>query len=145
MTVANIGGRKAASGFKKWGVRFIVIISIAWTIINWSALTEITDQLENVAIFLVLLAFSEACFIIGAILVAAGTGRVIFAGTGWHPLRWVRAIIQVRNTYQKFVADAPRSRMVRFGFHLNWFGALTTGVFAAAGIILVLPSMTAKE
>lgn len=137
MTATSVGSRKTV--FKKWAVRIIVIASLMWTVANWSALTEIKDELDEAIIFVILFAFSEVCFIVGALLVAVGTGKTIFADTGKNPLNRLRAILRVRSTYRKFVADAPRSGAVRFGFHLNWFGALATGVFAAVGIIVVLP------
>lgn len=137
MTAVKKNGRQAV--VKKWAVWLVVIASIAWTVYNWSGVVEIKNHLESLAVFALLFAFSEACFVIGALMVAIGGGKVVFAGTGKNPLKWALAVWRVRTAYRKLAEVAPSSRLVRIGFHLNWLGAVLTGVFLAAGIILVLP------
>lgn len=118
----------------------IVLASVAWTIYNWSGLTQIKEELDKVAAFAILLLLTEICFVIGAIMVAAGLGKSIFRGTGYNPIAWLKAIGKLRGEYHSFAERINTSTSFRIGFNLNWIGAVGTGLVLAIGILVVLPA-----
>lgn len=130
----------AVHKIRKLLVWLIVAGSVAWTIYNWSGLTQIKEELDKVAIFAIMLVLTEICFVIGATMVAAGLGKSIFAGTGYNPLAWLKAIGRLRGEYHSFAERINTSTSFRIGFNLNWFGAVGTGVVALVGILVVLPA-----
>lgn len=117
----------------------VVLASLTWTVWSWDGLSQIRHRLSEIGVFAGLLVFTEVCFIVGAVLVASGLGKSVFANTGSNPFKWARALVQVRGSYHDMAVRISESSLFRAGFNLNWFGAVGTGIVAAVGIVVVLP------
>lgn len=132
----------AARRIKRYLIWGIVLASVAWTIIRWDSLSEVKGKVGQVAVFGVLMLINEVIFISGLLLITASLGRHVFAGTGWNPVRWVKALLGVRVKATELLHSIADSRMFRVGFMLNWIGAVGTGLIPTVGIFVVLPYTT---
>ena len=120
-------------------VRALVAASLAWTLWNWRGLTQVTNRLHDAAAFAGALIVTETLFVVGAVVAVIALGHTTFAGIGANPSKWLVGWKSAR-AYRDRSQEIARSRLFRFGFMMNWAGALGTGIVAFVGIIVVLPS-----
>jgi hypothetical protein len=114
--------------------------SFLWTVLSWPQLKLLQDKLTSVYVIALLLAITEACFVIGAFLMAATVGLDLTGSKTGAPKRGrVTQAWKARGLTRQLADIASTDRKFLFGFNLNWLGAMGTGIILAAGIVWVLP------
>lgn len=122
--------------FKNWLIIAIAVLSIAYTLYDWSQLKEIQKEISNIAYLGGALLFTEACFIIGALIMAATITEVV---AELKQKSWLRRLQYVRTHVRQLAHSFLKSKVFGFGFWLNFTGAVGTTVILAVGVIMVLP------
>lgn len=117
----------------------LIILSIGWMIYQHDSLTPVLGRLKDVAIFGFLMAANEVLFTGGLILIALSLGYGVFSGTGFSPIKWVRAVRDIKARATELIHSGRGSRMFRFGFYCNFIGAVGFGLIPLVGIFVLLP------
>lgn len=130
---------------KRWmkthWVKVAFVLALAWTILNWSGLKQIKDEMDKVPIFVGLLIACEICFDIGLLLLAASAGQKIFGGSGKSPVGWFQSFRGMRKKLRELLYQDSTTNLYRWGLYMNWFGAATvTGVIPIIAVVTLLPA-----
>jgi hypothetical protein len=127
---------------KRYGLWSIVLVSLVWSLANLNQFSQIKQQLSNIEIFAITIVISEVCFIGGLGLVAFGTGQSVFAGTGFNPIKWFGALFNLRRLSKGLLHGVSGNVFGRFGFYLNWVGAVGTTATLLIGALWFLPGVS---
>lgn len=121
-----------------WG---LVIASLVATALSWSSSQSLGNMLFDSAIFAAILLISEILFVAGGVLALSAVGQKVLGGVGLKPWLWFRQIAQVKRMTKVLFREIGSSRLVWWGFVMNFLGATATGLVFLIGPLLILPSV----
>lgn len=116
-----------------WG---LIAGSITLTVLNWSSVSDLSNQLDDALVLLVLLIASEVTFVVGAALMVVAAGSVLFDGGA---RAGIARIGSIRSELSRLGSALSTSRTSWFGFYCNIIGATGTGLVLLVGPFVVLP------
>jgi len=127
--------------FVKRHSKFIWGFTIAWVIGHWSDLAFLWREVSGWWLVVAAFVVCEVMFNVGLVLMAAAAGRRVFAGAGFRPKLWVKALAGLRGEFGSTLGQVGNSKWFKRGLYLNWFGAaMGTGVLPLVLIPVLLPA-----
>lgn len=115
----------------------IVVASLVATIYDWARVGDILGRLSEIGWLGAVLIATEACFIIGALLMAVSAGESIAHVR--HPRHWWAHMRYLRQEVKTIAGRMLSSRLFAIGFWLNFAGAVGTSLVLVFGVIHFLP------
>jgi hypothetical protein len=115
----------------------LIGLSLGWIIYDWSDFSLLKERAQGVVALGVGLAVTEACFILGALFMAASVGIQIAESNRVHG--WIRHMRYVRREVKTIAHQTGESRLFGVGFWLNFIGAVGTSTLLVAAVFYYLP------
>jgi hypothetical protein len=125
-----------SSNLRNWLLGGVAIISVVYTIVDWSALHEVREKLSSIAFLPLAVAITEICFITGAVLMLIALGEE-FAFANVKNV--IKSSIHAKRNIKEIASKGIRTATFGIGFWLNFLGAVGTSLILLFGVFYVLP------
>jgi hypothetical protein len=116
----------------------LVVLSLIWIIYDWAHLNQLNVRAGNFVHLATWLAVTEACFIVGAILMAASLGVGVVREQG-RIRDWLKHLHHVRRQSKSLASTLIDSKIFALGFWLNFLGAVGSSLVLVAFVLHVSP------